>query len=130
MSKLYGKNAVKVGDVLVGYHCRNRKGVETYKEFKVAKVGRKYLYDANNRTIKNSYDVRWVPQWDDLIAVGQRDYCGDYKFYKTLKAAEIAREAYLLAIQLNSFNFRQLTDREIFRIAEICRLEQGMNDAD
>lgn len=124
MSELYGKNAVKVGDVLVGYHCGNRKGVETYKEFKVAKVGRKYLYAANYQMIQIAYDVRWVPQWYDLIAVGQRGYCSDYKFYKTLKAAEMARKAYLLAIQLNSFNFRNLTDREIFRVAEICGLEQ------
>ncbi len=118
----YGKNAIKVGDVLHGYYCghgMSRK--QPYHSFVVAKVGNKYFYDKHENKYNITFDKRYFPQSNDLIAEDSAPN-HRYKYYQTEEAAKRARNAYELKFKLNSFNFHSVDDHAAFRIAELLKI--------
>lgn len=117
-----GKDAVKIGDILFGYKYGIRRGEDNFKEFRVAKIGRKYLYDDLGHKITIAYSINWYPQIYDLIA-DDEDPHGRYKYYKTQEAAERAFKAYRLSKKLNGFSFEKLSDDQIFKITEIIGID-------
>lgn len=120
----YGKNAIKVGDVLYGYYCgygSNRKN--EYHSFIVVKVGNKYFYDDLGKKYDIVFNRRYFPQSNDLIA---EDYNPNhrYRYYKTREAAERARKAYRLKFKLNSFDFLKIDDYMALDIAKLLDVKQ------
>lgn len=119
MSKLYGKDAVKVGDILYGYYDGRRRDEPVFKEVEVAKVGRKYIYvEGHIRELGIAFDMHHYPQVYDLIAEG-----GDYRFYRSQEAAERGAKAKLLLQEIHRRSFYNLSDDKVFEIAKILGID-------
>lgn len=121
--ELYGKNAVVVGDILYG--CFYGVGTSRHPAFEtieVKKVGRQYIYDSFGKKLEIAFDKRYYPQYDTLIAVDV-DPNHRYEYFRTEDGAKKRYKANRLRIQLSAYSFRNQTDDEILKIAQIVAFD-------
>lgn len=121
--ELHGKNAVVAGDILYG--CFYGVGTSRHPAFEtieVTKVGRQYIYDSFGKKIEIAFDKRYYPQYDTLIAV-DGDPNHRYEYFRTEDGTKKRYKANRLRIQLSAYSFRNQTDDEILKIAEIVAFD-------
>ncbi|TFI61432.1 hypothetical protein CKN63_12450 [Carnobacterium divergens] len=110
-TKCYGKNAVKIGDILFGLRVANYEGYPDFKEIKIDKIGSKYFY-SNNRKLNIGFDTKIYPQHGERVA-----YDPEYEYYRSVKEVKESNKIRQSAIKLNKLNFLTLSAREVRNVA-------------
>ena len=119
----HGMSAITVGKVLYGYGF----GIGTkrhgeFHQFEIAKVGRDYVYDKFGRKVRLTFDKRYYPQFDTLVAQDD-DPNHRYNYYMTHEGAERGLKVSKLRNKLSQDTFRSPSDATILEIAKLMELD-------
>lgn len=121
MAKI-GMTDIKIGTTLYGYGF----GMGTrqhgdYHEFKIAKVGRDYVYDKYDKKVRLVLDKDQPTQFDTLIAEDE-DSNHRYKYFLRSEGAQKGLKVSKLRVALSKNSFSQPSDAVILQIAELMGL--------
>lgn len=121
MTKI-GMTDIKIGTTLYGYGL----GMGTrqhgdYHEFKIAKIGRDYVYDKNDRKVRLVLNKDQYPQFDTLIAQDE-DPNHRYNYFISPDGAIKGLKVSKLRVALSRNSFSQPSDEVILQIATLMGL--------
>lgn len=121
MTKI-GMTCIKIGTVLYGYGFgMGTKQEGDYHEFEIAKVGRDYVYDKNDRKVRLVLNKDQYPQFDTLIAEDE-DPNHRYKYFLSSDGSHKGLKVSKLRVALSRNSFSQPSDEVILQIATLMGL--------